>query len=127
MYGEFINLPKNLIIKYRGKGEHLLPYQGLYIHKPKSFNKDIYVKQTKIKDDCYCTVYWYFNNENHLGAWRLTFCRTADGMEPNSEADPESVNYGKGNFYAEALVPMEEKYNDTEADDEDEFLVKFYE
>ena len=127
MFGEYINLPKNLIIKYRGKGEHMLPYQGIYVHKPQSFSKDIYVKQIKSSNDCYCAVYWYFNNETNMGAWTLTFCRSPDGEDLINEADPNNGNYGKGNFYAKGSIPIEEKYNDTNEDSEDQFIVKFYE
>ncbi len=121
--------PQNVILKYTGNEEHKKPYRGIYIHKPKEYDKDVFIKQLPLNSESYCAIYWYFDSEQNLGSWRLILCIDPNGDSLKIDADPSSKNYGRGNFFVRYKITEGEKFQDSnegEIENEEEFIIKFY-
>jgi nucleoredoxin len=83
---------------------------GEYVHKPKNYNKDIYIKQEPNKNGYHWILYWYNDKNSENGHWRITTTNDSEGSNSQDFTDPESPNLGAGHDYPKYNVHYSKKF-----------------
>ncbi len=118
-------LPYEIHIYKEGKDQE--GCLGVYVHKPQSFNPDVYVNQIQDEDGYYWLLYYYNEKDDcELGSWRISVCDYPDGSGQTC-SDPNSPYLGYGFFYPKGYQrAVSEKFTDQVPKTEDSYGVKFF-